>query len=246
MKILVTGANGFVGKNLVCELASQGFTDVFSYDIDTKHDLLDKYCKECDFVFHLAGVNRPQNQDDFMKGNFGFTDEMLTLLKKHNNHAPILITSSVQATLDNPYGKSKKAGEDLMFAYGKENNVKVFVYRLYNLFGKWCRPNYNSVTATFCYNVAHELPIEISNENTELSLCYIDDVVTEFINALRGNPTQNGKFMTVKAVYTVTLGKLAHLINSFSDSRATKEIADMSNPFVKKLYSTYLSYLPTD
>ena len=177
MKILITGSKGFVGKNLVAELRNRGYKDIFEFDVDTDKVLLDEYTKQCEFVFHLAGVNRPKDEKEFMEGNFGFTSELLALLKKHNNKAPVLITSSIQAERDNPYGRSKKAAEDLIFKYGEENGVKVLVYRLPNLFGKWSRPNYNSVVATFCYNIARDLEIQIHDPNTELTLCYIDDVV---------------------------------------------------------------------
>ncbi len=246
MKILVTGSKGFVGKNLIAELKNRGYEDIFEFDIDTDKSLLDNYTKECDFVFHLAGVNRPKDEKEFMEGNFGFTSELLDLLKKHNNKAPILITSSIQAEKDNPYGKSKKAGEDLLFEYSHKTEAKVFVYRLPNLFGKWSRPNYNSVVSTFCYNIARGLDIKINNPETELSLCYIDDVVKEFIKAMEGNPAIEGRFCIVPVVHRVKLGKLAELIQSFKDSRTNLNIPDMNDSFTKKLYSTYLSYLPED
>ncbi|MBP9019655.1 MAG: capsular polysaccharide biosynthesis protein CapF [Bacteroidales bacterium] len=246
MKILVTGSKGFVGKNLIAELKNQGYEDIFEFDIDTDKSLLDDYAKECDFVFHLAGVNRPKDDKEFMEGNFGFTSELLSLFKRHNNKALILMTSSIQAEKDNPYGKSKKAGEDLLFEYSCKTGAKVFVYRLPNLFGKWSRPNYNSVVSTFCYNIARGLDIKIDNPETELSLCYIDDVVEEFIKAMEGSPVIEGKFCIVPVVYRVKLGKLAELIQSFRDSRINLSVPDMSNSFTKKLYSTYLSYLPED
>lgn len=246
MKILVTGSKGFVGKNLITELKNRGYEDIFEFDIDTDKSLLDNYTKECDFVFHLAGVNRPKDEKEFMEGNFGFTSELLDLLKKHNNKAPILITSSIQAEKDNPYGKSKKAGEDLLFEYSHKTGATVFVYRLPNLFGKWSRPNYNSVVSTFCYNIARGLDIKINNPETELSLCYIDDVVKEFIKAMEGSPAAEGRFCIVPVVHRVKLGKLAELIQSFKDSRTNLNIPDMNDSFTKKLYSTYLSYLPED
>ncbi len=246
MKILVTGSKGFVGKNLIAELKNKGYEDIFEFDIDTDKSLLDDYTKECDFVFHLAGVNRPKDEKEFMEGNFGFTSELLDLLKKHNNKAPILITSSIQAEKDNPYGKSKKAGEDLLFEYSYNTGAKVFVYRLPNLFGKWSRPNYNSVVSTFCYNIARGLDIKINDPETELSLCYIDDAVKEFIKAIEGSPSIEGRFCIVPVIHRVKLGKLAELIQSFKDSRTNLNIPDMSNSFTKKLYSTYLSYLPED
>lgn len=245
MKILVTGAKGFVGKNLVAELRNRGYNEVYEYDIDTKPELLDEYTKNCEFIFHLAGVNRPEKEEDFMKGNFGFTSTLLEKLKSYHNTCPILITSSIQAALDNPYGKSKKAGEDLIFNYGKETGSKVFVYRFTNLFGKWCRPNYNSVVATFCYNIANGLPIQINDENKELNLAYIDDVVEELINAMNGNGRidDNG-FYYVPVTHFIKLGEIANLIKSFKESRKNLMLPNMKDSFSKKLYSTYLSYLP--
>ena len=184
MKILVTGAKGFIGKNLVAELKNRNYTEIFEYDKDTAIEKLDKYTKECDFVFHLAGVNRPDNKKEFMEGNFGFTDKLLDHLKKHKNSAPVLITSSIQAELNNPYGKSKKAGEDLLLSYEKETGNKVLIYRLPNVFGKWARPNYNSAIATFCYNIANDLEIKINDPATVMQLVYIDDVVKDFISLL--------------------------------------------------------------
>lgn len=245
MKILVTGAQGFVGKNLVAELKNRGYGEVYEYDINTDPKLLDEYTKNCDFVFHLAGVNRPEKEEDFMKGNFGFTSTLLEKLKSYNNTCPILITSSIQAALDNPYGRSKKAGEDLMFSYAEETGAKVLVYRFTNLFGKWCRPNYNSVVATFCYNIANGLPIQVNDEKVELNLAYIDDVVEELINALNGNETQSeDEFYYIPVSYKVTLGEIANLIKSFRESRTNLMLPNMKDEFSKKLYSTYLSYLP--
>jgi UDP-2-acetamido-2,6-beta-L-arabino-hexul-4-ose reductase len=248
MKILITGAKGFVGKNLIAELKNCGYNDLLEYDIDTNPELLDKYAQECEFVFHLAGVNRPEKQEDFMVGNFGFTSALLENLKKYNNKAPILITSSTQATLDNPYGQSKKAGEDLIFQYGKENDVKVFVYRLPNVFGKWCRPNYNSAVATFCNNVANELPITVNDPNVGMNLVYIDDVVSSFIEKLRATSCelQVEEFETVYPIHTIKLGEIVDLLYQFKESRCNLQVPNMNDTFVKKLYSTYLSYLPTD
>lgn len=246
MKILVTGSQGFVGKNLIAELRNRGYNNIFEYTRDTDESLLEEYTKECEFVYHLAGVNRPKDEKEFMEGNFGFTFELLEFLKKHNNKAPVLITSSIQVERDNPYGKSKKAGEDLLFNYNRETGVKVLVYRLANLFGKWSRPNYNSVLSTFCHNIARDMEIQVNDPEVELSLSYIDDVVKEFINAMEGNPTQNKEFCIVPVVHNVKLGKLAELIKSFRDSRQDLFIPDMEDPFIKKLYSTYLSYLPED
>ena len=186
MKILVTGAKGFIGKNLIAELRNRKYEDIFEYDRDTDSSLLDEYCKEADFVFHLAGVNRPKEQSEFLDGNFGFTSDLLDSLKKHNNTCPVMISSSVQAELDNPYGESKKAGEDLLFSYGEEIGAKVLVYRFPNVFGKWCRPNYNSAVATFCHNIAHSLPIQVNDPSVVMNLVYIDDVVNELVNALEG------------------------------------------------------------
>ena len=258
MKILVTGANGFVGKNLCAALYNiAGGKDktrnidsditVFEYDVDTDSSLLDTYCKECDFVFHLAGVNRPQNTEEFMKGNFGFTSELLENLKKHNNTCPVMISSSILAALDNPYGLSKKAGEDLMFEYSKQTGAKVLVYRLPNVFGKWCRPNYNSAVATFCNNIANDLPIQVNDRSVNMTLVYIDDVVDEFINALKGEQTADGDYCKVPVEHKITLGEIVDLIYSFAkqpDTLVMPEIPDGS--FAKKLYSTYLSYLPKE
>lgn len=246
MKVLVTGAKGFMGLNLVAELKNRKVEEVFEYDIDTEPSLLDDYCKEAEFVFHLAGVNRPKEQAEFMQGNFGFTSTLLDTLKKHGNRCPIMISSSTQAALDNPYGVSKKAGEDLMFAYGKETGAKVLVYRFPNVFGKWCRPNYNSAVATFCNNIANDLPVTINDRNTMMKLVYIDDVLEELTNALNGEENIVGDFCEVQTVYTVTLGEIIDLIEGFKTSRKTLQVANMANEFDKKLYSTYLSYLPTD
>lgn len=246
MKILVTGANGFIGKNLISELKNKGYTDIYQCDIETTEEELNKYTIDCEFVYHLAGVNRPENIEDFMKGNFGFTSILLDNLKKHNNKCPILITSSIQAELDNDYGKSKKAGEDLIFNYGTEFDVKTYVYRLPNVFGKWCRPNYNSVIATFCNNIANNLEITVNDENKELTLVYIDDVVNEFINCLKGITNKENNFCYIPITHTKTLGEIANLIKSFKESRNNLLIPNMENGFIKKLYSTYLSYLKTN
>jgi len=246
MKILITGAKGFVGKNLTAELKNRGLDDLYLYDIDSKQEDLEKYCKDCDFIFHLAGVNRPKDEKEFMEGNFGFTSILLDELKKNNNKAPILITSSTQAELDNSYGKSKKAGEDLIFAYGNEVGTEVFVYRMTNVFGKWCRPNYNSAVATFCNNIANGLEIVVNDPNVVMKLIYIDDVIDEFINALNGKANRIGQFCQVPVEHTIKLGAIADLIYSFKRSREIFSLPDISNEFEKKLYSTYLSYLPVD
>jgi len=245
LKILVTGAKGFVGKNLVSEFKNRGYEEIYEFDIDTPQGLLDEYIRDCEFVFHLAGVNRPKDEKDFEKGNTGFTSMLLEKLKFYNNKCPILVASSIQATLDNPYGKSKKAVEDLMFLYEKETEAKVYIYRFTNLFGKWCRPNYNSVVATFCYNIANGLPIQINDRKKELTLAYIDDVVEELINVINFKGTYpKDKFYYIPVTYDVTLGEIASLIESFRNSRTNLMLPNMKDEFCKKLYSTYLSYLP--
>lgn len=246
MKILVTGAKGFIGKNFIAELRNRKHDDIFEFDRDTDPSLLDEYCKDADFVFHLAGVNRPKEQSEFMEGNFGFTSELLDSLKKYNNTCPVMISSSTQAELDNPYGESKKAEEDLLFAYGKETGSRVLVYRFPNVFGKWCRPNYNSAVATFCHNIANDLPIQVNEPSVVMNLAYIDDVVNELINALEGKENKKGLFCEVPVVHTINLGKIADLIYSFKNSRENISVPNMADAFTKKLYSTYLSYLPED
>lgn len=246
MKILITGAKGFVGRNLIAELKNRGCGEILEFDQDTDSTLLNDYTRNCRFVFHLAGVNRPQNEDEFMAGNFGFTSELLQLLKNHGNKATVLITSSIQAERETPYGLSKKAGEDLMFAYGDETAAPVLVYRLPNLFGKWSKPNYNTVVATYCHNIARGLDIQVSDSEALLNLCYIDDVVEEFIKALNLEPTRAGDFCMVPVVHQIRLGELAKLIMAFKASRADLSVPDQSDAFIKKLYSTYLSFLPED
>ena len=246
MKILVTGAKGFIGKNLVAELRNRKYTDIFEYYRDSNPSLLDIYCKEADFVFHLAGVNRPKEQSEFMECNFGSTSALLNTLKKHKNNCPVMMSSSIQAELDNPYGKSKKAGENLLFDYSKETGAKVLIYRFPNVFGKWCRPNYNSAVATFCYNIAHDLPIIVNDPSVVMNLVYIDDVVNELINALEGKENRNGDFCEVPIVHTITLGEIVDLIYSFKKSREELSIPNISDAVTKKLYSTYLSYLPKE
>ncbi len=254
MNILITGAKGFIGKNLIAQLnnikegkakeerISSDLT-VLEYDIDTDSGLLDEYCREADFVFHLAGVNRPKEQSEFMEGNFGFTSILLDTLRKYGNTCPVMLASSIQAELDNPYGVSKKAGEELLFRYAEETGARVYVYRFPNVFGKWCQPNYNSAVATFCYNIAHDLPIQVNDPNVMMTLVYIDDVVDELISALAGNPTQEGKYCKVPIEYKITLGKIVELIYSFRESRRNLQVPDMEDAFTKKLYATYLSYL---
>lgn len=259
MNILITGAKGFIGRNLIATLhniadgkdRSFGMdTDltVFEYDIDTDPALLDVYCKNADFVFNLAGVNRPQDPKEFMEGNFGFASTLLDTLKKYNNNCPIMISSSIQAALNNPYGESKKAGEDLMFAYGKETGAPVFVYRFPNVFGKWCRPNYNSAVATFCNNIANDLPITVNDPSVMMTLVYIDDVVAELIAALNGkaNVKEDG-YAYVPVEHKITLGEIVDLIDSFAKQPQGLVIPEIpENSFAKKLYSTYLSYLPKE
>lgn len=246
MKILVTGAKGFIGKNLVVALKNHGYNDIYEFDIDTDAKLLDQYCFDCDFVFHLAGVNRPKNEEEFMQGNFGFTSILLDKLKQFNNKCPIMISSSVQASLDNPYGLSKKAGEELIFEYGKEEDVKVLVYRFPNVYGKWCKPNYNSAIATFCNNIANDLPITVNNRETIMHLVYIDDVFNELINALEGKGNKVGDYYKVPTEDETTLGHIVDLLYSFKNIRNTKELPNLSNHLEKCLYSTYLSYVPVN
>lgn len=255
MNILITGASGFVGKNLVESLRNirdgKDHTHVLSDDLtlfeygrETAPERLEQYCAEADFVFHLAGVNRPQNEDEFMQGNFGFTSTLLNTLEHCGNACPVMLASSIQAERDNPYGHSKLAGERLLRGYGDKTGAKVLIYRFPNVFGKWCRPNYNSVVATFCYNIARDQPITVNDRGTVLNLAYIDDVVEELICALEGSAHQNGDFCFVPMTYRVTLGEIADLLHAFRDSRANKLVPDQGDPFARKLYATYLSYLP--
>ena len=244
MKVLITGANGFVGKNLKSELTLHEGIEVFCYGRENTLEELDKYTKECDFVFHLAGVNRPKNPEEFMKGNFEFTNILLSKLKENKNKAPIMMASSIQAELDNDYGKSKKAGEDLLFEYSKENKVKVYIYRFPNLFGKWCKPNYNSVVATFCSNIANNKDITINDESKKLKLAYIDDVCEEIVKCLKDTPTKKGEFCKVPITYTRSLGYIAELIKSFKDNATGIMVPSTGDEFTKKLYATYISYVP--
>lgn len=273
MNILVTGAGGFVGKNLCAALMNIKenkdrtrpnitIDEIFEYDLDTPPALLDEYCARADFVFNLAGVNRPKEQSEFMAGNFGFASTLLDTLKKHGNTCPVMLASSIQATRigrykDSDYGKSKLAGEQLFFDYAAETGAEVLVYRFPNLFGKWCRPNYNSAVATFCHNIANDLPITVSDPAIELELLYIDDLVFEMLDALEGGehrcefdgliavPCDTGRFCAVPATYRVTLGEIVTLLESFKAQPQTLVMPEIpAGSFAKKLYSTYLSYLP--
>lgn len=245
MKILVTGANGFIGKNLTVQLKNKGFTDILEYDKNSSQELLEQCAKECDFVFHLAGVNRPKDEKELKEGNFEFTSILLNLLKKFGNKAPILFSSSIQAEINNPYGESKKTCENLILRYGSENSVKTFIYRLPNVFGKWCRPNYNSVVATFCYNIARGLDITINNRETILKLVYVDDAADEFLNALTGNKIikENG-LCQVQKTYSLKLGELADKLYAFKANRDTLLMPSLETDFDRALYSTFISYLP--
>lgn len=275
MKILVTGSKGFVGKNLCAQLKNirdgkarcygdLTVSTVYEYDIDSTDDELDKYCKDCNFVFNLAGVNRPKEQSEFMQGNFGFASTLLDTLKKYNNTCHVMLSSSIQATLigrygESDYGKSKLAGEELFFDYAQETGSKVLVYRFPNLFGKWCRPNYNSVVATFCNNIAHDLPIQVNDPSVELEMLYIDDLVDEMILALKDEEHHcefdgvktvlkaDGKYCAVPVTHHVTLGEIVELLNKFKMQPETLTVPEIpSDSFAKKLYSTYLSYLPKE
>ena len=271
---MVTGAKGFVGKNLVCALNNLKdgkdrtrpafmIDEVFEYDIENTPAELDIFCAQADFVFNLAGVNRPKDSEEFKKGNFGFASLLLDTLKKHGNKCPVMLSSSIQATLigryDGEYGRSKKAGEDLFFDYAKETGAKVLVYRFPNLFGKWCKPNYNSAVATFCYNTAHDLPITINDRATELELLYIDDLIFEMCDALEGKEhraefdgvktvlSESGKYCAAPITHRATLGEIADLLETFGAQSKTLVVPEMpENSFAKKLYSTYLSYLPKE
>jgi UDP-2-acetamido-2,6-beta-L-arabino-hexul-4-ose reductase len=274
MKILVTGAKGFVGKNLVCNLynikegknrtRNLNIEDIFEYDINSTAEELDTYCRECDFVFNLAGVNRPKDQSEFMTGNFGFASTLLETLKKYENNCPVMLSSSIQATLigrygTSDYGKSKLAGEELFFEYGKETGAKVLVYRFPNLFGKWCRPNYNSAVATFCNNIANDLEITVNDRSTELELLYIDDLIEEMLDALEGKEhhcefegvdtvlKEDGRYCAAPITHHETLGEIVDLLESFKKQPKSLVVPEIPyNSFAKKLYSTYLSYLPKE
>ena len=219
---------------------------MFEYDIDSDPAELEQYCCQADFVFNLAGVNRPENRVEFMKGNFGFASTLLDTLKKYGNACPVMISSSTQAVMDNPYGESKRAGEQLLFEYSRETGAKVLVYRFPNIFGKWCRPNYNSAVATFCNNIANDLPITVNDPSVVMNLVYIDDVVDELIGALSGKEHYNGDYCEVAVVHTITLGGIVGLINSFKEMSMNLNVPNLGDAFTKKLYSTYLSYLPKE
>lgn len=256
MKVLVTGASGFVGKNVVETLKNirDGkdktrdiqIDKIFTFDTNNTTEELDCFSKQCDFIINLAGINRPKDPKDFYEGNKGFIETLCSLLEKNGNKCPILVSSSIQVGKDNDYAKSKKEGEDYLTSFSKEQGNPVFIYRFANLFGKWCRPNYNSVTATWCYNVANDKEIQINDPSVKLPLCYIDDVVDEIIECLRGNANYNGEYYEVAPVHEITLGELAKLIQSFKDSRINLSISNQSDELTKKLYATYLSYLPED
>ena len=246
-KVLVTGAKGFIGKNLVLELKNRKTFEIFECDVDTTEDQLAQFAKECEFVFHLAGVNRPQRTEEFMEGNYGFTTKLLEILQKNGNRSPILMSSSIQAKLDNDYGKSKKAGEDYILDYGTNNSIATYVFRLPNVYGKWCRPNYNSAIATFCNNIARGLEIKVNDRSTLLTVVYIDDVVNAFIDAADGIVARDDDgYCKVSIEDKITLGEIVDTLYSFKDSRKTLSVANMNRGVIKKLYSTYLSYLPED
>lgn len=246
MRVLVTGSKGFIGKNLVSELKNRNGYEIFECDVDTSDEQLKAFAKECDFVFHLAGINRPEKVEEFMEGNYGFTTKLLGYLIESGNKAPVLVSSSIQAVLDNDYGKSKKACEDYLIAYGKEQGVNTYVFRLPNVYGKWCRPNYNSAIATFCNNITRGLEIKVNNRDTLMTLVYIDDVVNAFINASNGICFTDNGYCKVPVEDKITLGEIVDLLYSFKESRQTLSLPDMNRGVVKKLYSTYLSYLPED
>jgi UDP-2-acetamido-2,6-beta-L-arabino-hexul-4-ose reductase len=244
MNILVTGSNGFIGKNLIATLRHTDYFEIFEFNKETEQFKLDFFCKEADFVFHLAGINKAEEESDFMNGNYYLTSEILRLLKKHNNNCPVMFSSSIQADLDNPYGKSKKAAEDLVFSHGKEIGSKIFVYRLPNVFGKWCRPNYNSVIATFCYNVLHDLPVKVNNPDVLMNLVYIDDLVEELLKILKHHENTVSSYYEVPIVHTIKLREILDIIYSFKKSRIENKLPEITSEIIKKLHSTYLSYLP--
>lgn len=255
MKILVTGSNGFIGKNLVEALKnirdkkdssrkSLIVEEIYCFDKETDIHLLEEYCCNCDFVFHLAGINRPKNIEEFKEGNVEFTNTLLKLLKNNKNNCPVMISSSIQAEIDNEYGKSKKMAEELIFKHSEEIKAKVLVYRFTNLFGKWCKPNYNSVIATWCHNIANNLDIQIDDKNKEINLCYIDDVIKELLDSLENKEHRNGEYCYVPITYKIKLGHIIEMLNQFKNQSKTLIIPEIKyNSFEKKLYSTYLTYL---
>ncbi len=244
--ILVTGSAGFVGKNLVESLRLREDVVLTTFDIEDDRSVLDLALPQVDFVFHLAGVNRPKNEEEFQTGNAGLTEVLVGALQRLGRAVPVLLCSSTQAALDNPYGLSKRQAEKVVFAYGKTTEAPVFVFRLPNLFGKWCRPNYNSAVATFCHNIANDLPIQIKDPKHSMTLAYIDDVVCAFIAALDGQTVIREGYAVVEPVHSITLGAIADLLHDFKGSRLDLSLPDMSDQLTKKLYSTYLSYLPVD
>ena len=246
LNIVVTGAAGFMGKNLIQRLNYMDDVTVRQYDVDTDPALLPGYVKDCDIIYHLAGVNRPEKTEEYMEGNFGFTGRLIEAVRSTGSRAKIVVSSSIQAALDNPYGVSKKAGEDLVIAYGVETGNDVVVYRFPNVFGKWCRPNYNSAVATFCHNIARGLPITVNDPEVLLHLVYIDDVVDELLLCAKGEEHIRDGYGYVPVVYDVKLGRIPELLYSFAGSRNDLSLPDLSDGFEKKLYSTYLSYLPDD
>lgn len=244
--VLITGAEGFVGKNLRVTLQQRSDLRLLSFDIHDDPSALESLLEQADFIYHLAGVNRPQNPEEFSAGNTGLTEQICSYLRVQGRRQPIVISSSAQAVLDNQYGVSKKGAEDAVFAYGLATGAPVHVFRLPNVFGKWCRPNYNSGVATFCHNIANGLPIQVNDPAVVMNLVYIDDVVRTFVELLDGRATRDGEFCRVEPVHTLKLGEIADLIYSFRESRDNRSVPALSDPFVKKLYSTYLSYLPVD
>ena len=246
MRILITGSSGFVGKNLHAELRARGYEDIILFDRSSSLETLDQACATADFVFHLAGVNRPENDSEYIEGNYNFTQDLIQRLEGHKNYVPVLLSSSIQAELANPYGQSKKMSEDVIFNYSAKHNLPSYVFRLPNLYGKWSQPNYNSVVATWCYSIARDLPIEISNPDYTLKLAYIDDVVQAFMDALKGNSLEETHYHTIEPLHEITLGGLATRLRSFRELRETRQLPDFSNLLTKNLYSTYLSYLPED
>ena len=250
MKILITGANGFIGKNLCATLEPDARHELLKVDLQTTKAELEEYLEQCDFIFHLAGVNRPKDEKEFFEGNADFTAQLTQSLQKVNRRngkkVPIVFTSSIQAERDNPYGLSKKQGEGALVEYGKTTGAPVHIYRFTNIYGKWSQPNYNTVVATFCYNIARNLPIQVNNPDADLTLCYIDDVVKEFIKVLDGTPTLEDGHCTVPVTHTIKLGALADIFRSFKQSRSNLSVANMSNELEKNLYSTYLSFLKQD